>query len=799
MAQAVLYVELVPTTVGIKRNIEKELDGAFSTAERKGTSLFSKIGSLAKGAALAAGAAAATLTGIALKGGFERMLKIEDAEAKLTGLGHSAETITTIMDSALASVKGTAFGLDDAATLAATAVAAGIKPGIQLEKYLRLTADAATIAGGSLSDLGSVMNNVTTIGAAYNDSLQVLAQKGLPIYQWLADELGITTAAVKDLASEGKISAETFRAAIEKNISGAALEAGATTRGAFANMMAALSRVGVALLAGVFPYVQPALLAATGFLDSLTDKIAPFMDTVAEVMAPIGAVIADVFSGALDVLGPLWGDIGQAAMPVLAALGEAFGTLWSAIEPLLPQLLDMFTQFSPLLLILETLGPVIGELAGELAVLLGGAISFAMPILLDLVEVLGGALVAALGEAISFLRDMAAWMTANEEWVGLIAFSLGGLVAGIYLVVGAIKVWQALTIAFTAVQAILNAVLTANPVGIIIVAIGALVGAIIWLATQTTVFQDIWSALSTAFIWVWENGIKPVVDGIAAAFTWLYETILKPVFDAIAAVVSWWWTSILEPIFKLVMIGVGLMAMAFQFAYETFIKPAIDAIAAAVSWVYESIILPIVGFISSIITAMGVVFAWLYAAAIKPALDGIGAVFSWVWDSVIKPIANFISTAVNLIGSVIGSVFGIVGNVIKGAFDGVVGFVKGIFNTIIDLVNGVIGGINSVADVVGGAIGMDLTLSKLPRLANGALVEASFGGSAAIIGEGRYDEVVMPLGGPQLERIRQALTDDRGSAGDRGNVYIDKIVAPDQDPRISGRIMGREFVRQIAG
>jgi len=37
-----------------------------------------------------------------------------------------------------------------------------------------------------------------------------------------------------------------------------------------------------------------------------------------------------------------------------------------------------------------------------------------------------------------------------------------------------------------------------------------------------------------------------------------------------------------------------------------------------------------------------------------------------------------------------------------------------------------------------------------------------------------------------------------GVAGGRG-VYIDKIVAPDQDPRVSGRIMGRELDRVMAG
>src|SRR5690606_36635465 len=93
------------------------------------------------------GAVATTVAGLAVKGGISRALNIEDAQAKLRGLGHDTKSVERIMENSLASVKGTAFGLDAAATTAAAAVASGIQPGKELERYLRLTADAATIAG----------------------------------------------------------------------------------------------------------------------------------------------------------------------------------------------------------------------------------------------------------------------------------------------------------------------------------------------------------------------------------------------------------------------------------------------------------------------------------------------------------------------------------------------------------------------------------------------------------------------------------------------------------------------------
>lgn len=52
----------------------------------------------------------ASIASLSTKGGFNRTLAIENAQAKLKGLGHSAHDIATIMGNALESVKGTAFG-----------------------------------------------------------------------------------------------------------------------------------------------------------------------------------------------------------------------------------------------------------------------------------------------------------------------------------------------------------------------------------------------------------------------------------------------------------------------------------------------------------------------------------------------------------------------------------------------------------------------------------------------------------------------------------------------------------------
>src|SRR5674476_8622 len=165
-------------TLGIDdRQFNRGMDQVHSKFGKTGEML----GTAFKRGAVVAGAAVAGLVGTTLVKGFQRLSSIENATAKLEGLGHSAAEVQLIMDNALASVKGTAFGLDEAATIAATTVAAGIKPGQDLEKTLRLVADAATISGGSLAEMGAIFNKVAASNKIQGDVIAQLNDAGIPI------------------------------------------------------------------------------------------------------------------------------------------------------------------------------------------------------------------------------------------------------------------------------------------------------------------------------------------------------------------------------------------------------------------------------------------------------------------------------------------------------------------------------------------------------------------------------------------------------------------------------------------
>jgi len=378
------------------------------------------------------------------------------------------------MKDALASVKGTAFGLDAAATTAAAAVASGIKPGQQLEKYLRLTADAATIAGISMEEMGSIINKVQAKGKAQMEDLNRLTERGIPIMQMLADEYGVTAEEMSKMVSRGEVDAERFRAALEKNVGGAALESGNTTRGAFKNMMAALSRLGLVFVEDGVAGAKTFFNEVTVILDGLAERVKPWVASINESLGGAFTIdgfgerflegfdrlVAAIASGPipqmLAALQPVLPAILEVAQVIGGALGDAFREVGEALAPILPEiaqtLADAVVQLAPsladLLVAILPLVPSLVELLAALVPIATSIVSFLLPALQWLVEWVSGNFEAfstffdLLSGDISML-DFASRMMSLEgpfgavvKWLGDLAFQFGYWAGSVGVAVG---------------------------------------------------------------------------------------------------------------------------------------------------------------------------------------------------------------------------------------------------------------------------------------------------------------------------------------------------------------------------
>ena len=339
------YISIIPETSKVTPEIAKALGAAEGQAESKGQSMGGKlasgIGKTLKIGAASAGVAAGGAIGLGLTKGMGRLTAIENAQAKLTGLGNSSRDVSVIMDNALASVKGTSYGLESAATTAAMAVASGIKPGKELEQVLKTTADTAGIAGASMDEMGAIFGSVAARGKLQGDDLMQLQSRGIPVLQMLADQMGITAAEASKMVSEGKVDFQTFEQALRENVGGAALEAGSTLQGAFKNVGAAAGRAGATVEGAFVGVMKYGLQEATGALDALDAKLKPmaastqrFLDgTVVPGLQKAKAAAADFFesadfqngfAGAKVAIGDLV-SAGQQLLPVVGNIASALG------------------------------------------------------------------------------------------------------------------------------------------------------------------------------------------------------------------------------------------------------------------------------------------------------------------------------------------------------------------------------------------------------------------------------------------------------------------------------------------
>lgn len=385
--------------------IIKAQDQASKVLEQSGgkiQSALSKMVTVAKWATATVGAVFTGMLGkFVIGGGISRALNIEDAQAKLRGLGHDVESVETIMKSALASVKGTKYGLDEAATAAASAVAAGVKPGKELTRYLSIAADTATIAGTSFGEMGSIFGKVQTQQRAYTQELNQLADRGIPIYQWLQSELGITQEKLREMVSAGKLDAETYFKVIEKNIGGAALESGKTTRGAWDNMRAAMARVGEAIVKDIIPRVRDAFGSIGKWFDANSDTIVGHVKNIASWVENLARKVVDVARQIGNYLAPKIQDLKR------------------AIENILPTIM-VFVQ------------------------------SYVIP----MAQILGTVLVGAIGLAIDALRIITQVLQPVINWLNQNRAAVVGLVVALGALAVALKIQALIQVVDTAIAAL---------------------------------------------------------------------------------------------------------------------------------------------------------------------------------------------------------------------------------------------------------------------------------------------------------------------------------------------------------
>lgn len=393
------YVQIVPSAQGISGGIQKAIGPEIKSAGiGAGRSLSSTIGAGLKsvGAGMTsyitkpALAAVAALGGATLFSGWKRMTEIDNAKVKLEAIGNTTKDVSKIQENAMEAVKGTAYGMDAAMTTSAAAVAAGIQPGKELTKYLTAISDASAVAGTDMASMGAIFNKVATSGKAQNDVLGQLADQGIPIYQYLAEQMGVTADKVFEMASKGEVGLADFQAAVSTHIGGAAKEIGSKTiTGAISNVRAAISRIGANFL------------GSADDADSFAGKILPMLNNLMTNLEPIEQKAKELGSQFADAFGKFAQAISSIPLPVLAGIAGAL----VGIGPVIGLFFKLQGVLSALGIVIN--GPIvaIGALIGVLVLAYTQSESFRNAVS-TLVTTLISAFAPAVNLVVGFIKSM---------------------------------------------------------------------------------------------------------------------------------------------------------------------------------------------------------------------------------------------------------------------------------------------------------------------------------------------------------------------------------------------------------
>lgn len=277
-----------------------------------------------------------TVTDSIVQGGIRRAMNIESAHFMLQGLMQDEAKVQAIMNDAMESVTDTAYGYDVAAKAASMFAASGLEAGTQLQQALRGVAGTAATTNSAYEDISSIFTTIAGKGKVMTNELNMFAYRGLNAAVTIRDFLnGVNDGSIEasdsmkeavktitkgaqvteeslreDLVPKSKISFEIFAAAMDNAFGDHAKKANETVTGAFANIKAALGRIGADFVSPLIVQNGPLVQVLNALRERINDVKAA-LQPMAEVFVSTVSTIAGAVTKYLQNL-----DVSKIAAPI---------------------------------------------------------------------------------------------------------------------------------------------------------------------------------------------------------------------------------------------------------------------------------------------------------------------------------------------------------------------------------------------------------------------------------------------------------------------------------------------------
>ena len=291
------------------------------------------------------------------------------------------------------------------------------------------------------------------------------------------------------------------------------------------------------------------ILNTIGFSEEAATQIVNIADNIRVTFENIGVVASNVASIVVDFVGDLLGiKDGEQGVNLL---GIAFESITGFIRDASESLSKFTSWLKDSLLVLDALKSAVVGITSAWA---------------------GYKAVLAVTKGIETIRNATLAIT-------------NGLMLAQFVRTGALTTAEAANAAATmgasGAFGIFNAVLSANPIGLIVAAVAALTAGLVWFFTQTETGQQIWSSfvdwikqawqgIADFFVGLWSGiseGASTLWDGVVTAWNGYIES-LKAMWNAVVTFFSDLWVSIQE--------AASVAWTAITTAVMTIVQPFID-------------------------------------------------------------------------------------------------------------------------------------------------------------------------------------------------------------------------------
>lgn len=561
------YVQIMPSAKGISGSIQSIINPEANRAgQSAGKNLMASMagvmgnlgGKMTKAITLPAMGAATAVGGLVSALGFKRLVGMDNAQAKLKGLGVEGKQLEVVMQNTKNAVTGTTHTMADGANVAAGALAAGVKEGADLERYIRLVGDAATGANAPMGDMAQIFNRIQGTGRLMGTELDMIEHRMPGFSQALAKHLGVAPEEMRKMVSEGKVSSDDFLNVMEGFAGGMSEAYASTWSGLKDNVLANIGIIGEALLEGLFEDGKEGMAEFLDFLrnsDGLKEWAQETGEKLREIFQKIVETIKDVINW--------WSGLSDGAKKFI---GVASGIM-IVMGPILGVLAKIITTIMKLTPLFKILGTVIGAITSPIGLVVAAIIGAVALIYIywEPIKEFFINLWETIKEAGLLIWEnlKEGWQNAKEnmteawESVKEFFFNLWENVKEIFMtvwnaistavttVINAIK--TVITTVFNAVKAYFTTVL--NFYMSLFTTVWNAIGTVITTVTNTirTVITTVWNAIRTV--------ITTVVNTIRTIITSVFNTIrsiITSVMSVIRTVITTVWSGIRNTISTIV-------------------------------------------------------------------------------------------------------------------------------------------------------------------------------------------------------------------------------------------------------